>query len=816
MVTLWLRRSLREIRQNLLRYGAVFLLVAGGLGVMLALLTSSDALIKSVHAFRSSARLGDGEFEVRAAMTESQRGSLERRGVTLEEQPWVDVPGPRGSIVRLQPIRETINTVQLKAGHMPENPGDIVVEKLYAAAHGLGVGSIIELVGKTFTVSGVGHTPDYSYVIPGVASSSTTPEAFGTVFLSAQEFGSIATGSRAPTHRYAYLLPKDVSQDQLRSWLLEMRVDPEQISNPALRAQVREQQDHRQRLVDAIGGLADSARVAARLAPEADKALQRVMESSTGLRDYVDETAKIEVPMLASLQPSGTNPRIVTVTNDAAVNQATALSAGVLLLVLTAYVLTAFAIDNLDRDSASIGALSAMGMRRRELVAHYLMPPLVVVMSACVVGTVLGGFGAQAFDEFTQLTAFYSVPDPEPRLTGSALAVGLFAAPLLVTVVIGIQLWRRLSKSPLRLLRKIPDQKVGGKGLSFQGWSFGPRFRARQALRESRSYLTMLAGLLLAVILMVFAFGMQTSISRYSARVAEDLKFEHMYMLQVPDSEVPVGGEPAIATGVAFGDESQPRVTLLGLSDSSKYFGFELAEGADTDIVVSDAVANRYGLKVGDPVFLTDQNVARSYRVAVSQVVPYASGLYIFQPIKANRALLGEPDNYYNAVLSEGPLNFAEGRVGAIVTRADIVGGAEKTVELTSPMVMILVVLSVFIFCIVLALFIKMIVDRDTYSISLMKSFGYREGEVARLYLNNYTLVAVLALLLGIPAGLLALTPVWQAIIASFPMGAPFKLDAWSVMTIIGIVGGAYLIVYTGARIKLAKVAVAEILKERE
>ena len=109
-----------------------------------------------------------------------------------------------------------------------------------------------------------------------------------------------------------------------------------------------------------------------------------------------------------------------------------------------------------------------------------------------------------------------------------------------------------------------------------------------------------------------------------------------------------------------------------------------------------------------------------------------------------------------------------------------------------------------------------MIVDRDTYSISLMKSFGYRKSEVARLYLNNYALVVVLALLLGIPIGLLVLAPVWRAIIASMPMGAPFLLDVYSVMMIIGIVVVAYTIVYFGARIKLAKVDVTEILKDRE
>ena len=816
MVTTWFRRSLREIRQNALRYGAIFLLVAGGLGVVLALITSSDAMITSVNAFRVSAHLEDGEFEARAPLTEAQRRSLEQHGVTLEKQPWVDISGPGDSTVRLQPVRGTINTIQLSDGRLPESSGDIVVEKLYADAHGLVPGSTIELAGKKLMVSGVGSTPDYSYVIPSVASSSTAPGAFGTAFVSVQDFESTATGSLTPTYSYAYQLPDDVSQDQLRSWLLDMKVDPDEISNPALRTRVNKQQEDRQKLINALDGLTEGARTAASMAPSADEALQQVGDANAGLREYVDENAKIEIPILASFQSADTNPRVITVTNDAEVNQTTALFAGFLLLVLAAYMLAAFAIDNLDQDSGSIGALSAMGFRRRELIFQYLLPPLMVVVLACIAGTAGGSFGAQAFNEFAQLTSFYSVPAPEPRIAEVALATGLLAAPLLVAVVIAIQLRRKLSQSPLGLLRKTPDQKVGGRSFSFKGWSFVPRFRVRQALRESRSYVIMLAGLLLAVILMVFGFGMQTSISNYSSRVTEDLKFDYMYTLQVSDTEVPAGAETVLATAMAIGDESQSNVTMLGLPDSSKYFDFDLDGGANTDVAVSEAVANRYGLKVGDPIFLTDRIAAHSYRVVVSQIVPYASGLYIFQPIQANRTLLGQADDYYNAVLSDQSLEFDEGQVEAVITRADIVNGAEKTVEITSPIVITLVALSVVIICIVLALFIRMIVDRDTYSISLMKSFGYRKSEVARLSLNNYALVVVLALLLGIPIGLLVLAPVWRAIIASMPMGAPFLLDVYSVMMIIGIVVVAYTIVYFGARIKLAKVDVTEILKDRE
>lgn len=816
MLGVWLRRSFREIRRNALRYGAMFLLLASGIGVMLAVQASSESVITIVKDFRSATNLEDGEFETRAALSDTQLTSLEDRGVTLEAQPWTDAGGPADSTVRLQPVRDTINQIQLSEGRLPASSKDLVLEKLYANAHGLGIGDSIQLVGKTFTITGVGSTPDYSYVIPSVASSSTTPESFGTAFVTRQGFNAVATGSHAPTYSYAYLLTDSMTSNELRSQLLDMTVDPGEISNPALRDMVKEHQEKRTKLADAVEGLAEGARAAAAAAPNTSEALKNVTDAQNGLQEYLDETATIEVPMLAAFQPADTNPRIITVTNDAAVNKMTALFAGALVLILAAYVLTAFAIDNLEQDSASIGALSAMGLRPRELVFQYLMPPLVVVMLACIVGTLVGSLGAQAFNDFAQLTAYYSVPSPSPQLNWIVLFVGLVAAPVLVTIVISVQLRRKLSTSPLDLLRRTPSQKVGGKSLSLSGWSFGPRFRVRQALRESRSYVTMLVGLLLAVILMVFGFGMQSSISAYESRVSNDLKFDNMYMLQVPETDMPEGAEPALAAGLALGDETQANVTLLGVSEDSRYFDFTLNEASANDVAISDALANRYGLQKGDTVFLTDPVKGASYRVAVSQIVPYAAGLYLFQPIADTRKLLGEDDDYSNVAFSARSLSFSEGRLGATVTRADVVQGAEKTVEMTTPMVSVLVILAIAIFCIVLTLFIRMIVDRDTYSIALMKSFGYREGEVARLYLNNYTLVAALALVLGMPLGLVALTPVWRAIISSLPMGAPFQLNWTAVLAIVGIIVLAYAVVYVGARIRLARIAVIEILRDRE
>ncbi len=67
-------------------------------------------------------------------------------------------------------------------------------------------------------------------------------------------------------------------------------------------------------------------------------------------------------------------------------------------------------------------------------------------------------------------------------------------------------------------------------------------------------------------------------------------------------------------------------------------------------------------------------------------------------------------------------------------------------VSMMMPMIYMLTGISGLIFCVVMYLMMKVMIDRSAFSISLIKVFGYRTGEIRRLYLNgNFYIIAVSA-----------------------------------------------------------------------
>ncbi len=53
------------------------------------------------------------------------------------------------------------------------------------------------------------------------------------------------------------------------------------------------------------------------------------------------------------------------------------------------------------------------------------------------------------------------------------------------------------------------------------------------------------------------------------------------------------------------------------------------------------------------------------------------------------------------------------------------------------PMVFTLSFASILIFCVVMYLMVKVMIDRSAYNISLIKVFGYRRKEIRKMYLDG-------------------------------------------------------------------------------
>ena len=205
-----------------------------------------------------------------------------------------------------------------------------------------------------------------------------------------------------------------------------------------------------------------------------------------------------------------------------------------------------------------------------------------------------------------------------------------------------------------------------------------------------------------------------------------------------------------------------------------------------------------------------------NYAFTVTDVVHYASGLYIFMDRDAMQELFGRSDDYYNTVFSDHALDIDTGLLYATVSRQNIEQASAVFTDLMMPMVIMVSVLSVGIFLVVLYLMIKVMIDRASYSISLLKVFGYCTGEVRRLYLDGNFVVVTLGALVCIPAAKGLMDVIYPYFVSNVAAGLELSFPPQLYAVIYAGVLACYLLIDLVLVRRLDRMTPAEVLKNRE
>ncbi len=537
-------------------------------------------------------------------------------------------------------------------------------------------------------------------------------------------------------------------------------------------------------------------------------------EMRTKILDFIDQNIDVKYVNLTYFIPASENPRINDVKADSEITKQVALFAGVIVLLLLVYMISVFITHNIEKESAVIGALYSLGYLKRDLLKHFMILPIILVTAASIVGTVLGYFMIPFMNEASGL---YSFPSLQSIIKPYAIIYGL-AVPIVIAVFVNfLVINKKLSLAPLKLLRKEKKQsRITNVDLGNMG--FINRYRIRQLLREIRGNVTIVLGLFLAILLMVFAFDIKGTIDNYVKHTTDDAKYEYMYILQYPQDKVPEGGVEAYTKSIyAYLDiiKSDMEVSLLGIKEGNPYFSFKV-NGDSKDVYISNSVAYKFGYKVGDNIVLNDHIEDKSYSFRVAGIVPYSNGLYIFMDMDNMRKVFGNEKNYYNTILSDKKLNIESGRIASVVTVNDLADAADKFNELIASLMIMLLVVSIIVFILVLYLLLKMMVDKATFSISLIKVFGFNEKEVKKIYLGSAFYTVILSSVIGIPLSAFIVDAIWPYMISNVAAGFESFIPVNLYLVIIGIILVSYFIVNLMVSRHLKKVSLVEILKDRE
>lgn len=852
MITILAKRFPRELKENYIRYMMLVLLIVMGMYIVVSVVGASYNITQGTESKRAKNKIEDGEFTLFYPLDDAQMKNITDEGITIEEKFSFDVSSEDGKVLRFMKLRNDINLLELDEGELPQNANELVLDRLFAFKNNVEVGDKITIQREVFRVVGIGCVPDYDLPLKSTSDMTQDSESFGCVFVTdaAYEKWLKELVSSAEDYTYAYRLNGCMDALELKEMIESLEFDYEAVSDIYFREMIEDALEDKKELEDGLDELSEGAANLSdgmKTYADSNEQLLTLLESmgqkelakelrlgtsellnGTGdmesginelraeMMELLDEAYELDINNLAVFMESQNNPRIASgAASDVEIKFLMGLVAGVIIMILFTYVISVFVAHTIQTETSIIGAFYALGLKKRDLIIHYLTIPTLVAFLGGAIGTAIGFSEIGVAYQMTDSYYYYSIPDMPLCYPAFLIVYGLVMPPVISVIVNYVVVNKKLSATPLSLIK---NEQTGRKhtDVKLKKLSFISTFQIRQTLKEMRAAFAVILGILISMIIFIIGINCYVLCKHVEEQNIADTKYEYMYLMKYPTSQVPEGAEACYMEQLKkeYLDYSLD-VSVVGIDADNPYYDVEPVKGENC-IIASSAVAQKYDVSIGEILVLTDTENNRDYAFQIKDIAEYSVGLTVFMDIDSMRELFEKEEDYYNVLLADKEIDIDEGRAYSITTKTQIVNAAGIFSEQMNSLVMILCGASFIIFCAVMYLMMNVMVERSAFGISLVKIFGYRMNEIRKLYLSGNFYVVALGTFISIILAKKISDSIYPAFIANTAMGMDLSFT-WQLYAAIYI--GAlviYWLIETVLVTKLKKIIPADVLKNRE
>lgn len=564
---------------------------------------------------------------------------------------------------------------------------------------------------------------------------------------------------------------------------------------------------------DGVDEYADGVQGAADGAEEVRDGVQELKDDTEKI---IDEIFDSDAGNLLAFIKAKDNVRIQAASGDQELYRSVGTIAGCIILVLISYVLSVFVVHSIDRESSVIGALYALGVKKKDLMKHYVTLPTIIAAVSGIIGTAIAYSNAGVRVQMQDCYNYYSLPNLDVIVMPYLIIYGIIVPPVICWAVTSLVINKRLSRQVLMLIKN--EQRVSkGKDIKLKNMKFMRLFKLRQILRERRTAFTVVFGMFVSLLIAVMSLEIFVYCDNVRIQYPEDTKYQYMYTYKYPSENPPQGGYEAYAKTLKkeiYGYNFD--VTLLGITEDNPFFDTDLAD-SPSQVTISSSISYKYGLQVGDVITLKDEENDKFYAFEISDITQYAPGFMVFMPYDKALELFGEQDDYYNVVFADHELDIEPGRLYSTTTKADVEKAAGIFVNQMKSMILTLGGVSALIFAIVLYLMMKVMIDRSAFSIALIKIFGYRQKELKKMYLDGNFYVVAIGALISVPLTKLIMDVVYEpAFVPNVACGIDKAFPIWVYIMVYAVIFILYFIINHLLVRCIKQMLPAEVLKNRE
>ena len=258
-------------------------------------------------------------------------------------------------------------------------------------------------------------------------------------------------------------------------------------------------------------------------------------------------------------------------------------------------------------------------------------------------------------------------------------------------------------------------------------------------------------------------------------------------------------------------------VSVFGVLPDSRYW--KNLNVGDGRVVFGGGLLDKFGWKEGQHVEFHDKYGDKDYSLEYADedcTWGSKSDMNVYLSIEDFNKLFGNDTAYFNGYVSDETLDLDARYFAGDTTPDDMRAVGNQFIGMMSSLIGMMVGLAVFIFLLFMYLLTKAVIDRSARSISYMKVFGYRDGEISHLYIRSITLCVVASLVLCEPLIIESLTVIFRTMLLTYNGNIEIYVPWWSMAACVGIGFATYLVVALLHTRSIRRVSLSEALKVQE
>ncbi len=701
------RRFGRQLKTEFGKYLVIFILLVATIGFVSGFLVADGSMIIAYNDSFEKYNIEDGHFETQKALNKAQIKAVEDLGVTLYDLSYIESPCDLDEVrVRLYANRTQVNKACVMAGRLPEQMGEIAIDRMFADNNELKVGDRISCDVGTFEITGLVALSDYSALFSDNNDTMFDAVRFGVGVVSQERFAAFSNSMKIHNYAWKYLDP------------------------PADEVAAADRSE------DFVKALVKEVKVETYIPRFANQAITFTGEDMGSDRGMMIILLYIIICILAFVFAVTTSD---TIAREAAVI-GTLRASGYTRKELIRHYMALPLIVSL------FGALAG------NILGYTVLKDVCVMMY-------YNSYSLPAYETIWSSEAFVltTIVPILLMMVINRLILG-YKLKLPPLKFLRRDLRRHRQRRAVRLSHHIPFfsrfririliQNIGNYVVLFVGIAF--------------ANLLLMFGLGLPEVLDYFKENVEsTLIANYQymlqipvgmaddSRKLESFMNGAMFARAVETENEDAEKFSVYALKTTWPQYREQEVTIYGIEPDSRYVPLSLEDG---EVYMTSGLAEKYELKTGDTVVLKEAYEDTSYTFEIDGIYDYETTIGLFMTRDTLNEMFDYEKDFFCGYFSDTELTDIDNNYVGSVIRLDDLLKVSRQLDVSMGSMMYLVDgFAVLMFLVIMYLLSKIIIEKNSNAIALTKILGYTGGEIAGLYIVATTIVVIVSTCVSIP-----------------------------------------------------------------